>query len=107
VFLSLLKFLGVSVFVSAIERSLLALEHTLALCCIVCASTLDKLQLHVSAHETKTDTRAQYALTINRTSVTIKCTSVLLHSCTLMLDRTLPALERISAVSTNKPEAAK
>jgi hypothetical protein len=105
---------GFSVFVSAIERSLLALEHTPALCCTVCVLALDRLQLRASTHQTQIDAhvqfldaRAQCALTIDGTSIVIEHTSKLLHSCTLTLDHTLPALEHISAVNSNKPKAAK
>jgi hypothetical protein len=44
---------------------------------------------------------------INHTSVVIERTSRLPHLCLLTIDRIIPALERISAVSINKPEATK
>jgi hypothetical protein len=45
--------------------------------------------------------------TIDCTLVAIERTCRLLHFCTFTLDRIVPVLERTSAISTNKPEAAK
>ena len=44
---------------------------------------------------------------IDCTHVAIDCNSSSLSHFTFTLDRTVPALERISAVITNRPEAAK
>jgi hypothetical protein len=53
------------------------------------------------------DTRVQCTLTIDHTSIAIERTSRLLHLYMSTLDRTIPALECIFAVSTNKPETTK
>jgi hypothetical protein len=93
VFLSLLKDLGNSVFVRAIESKLLALNRTHA--------------FQINARVQSLDARAQCALTLDRASVVIECTSRLLNSCTHTLNHIVPTLERISTISSNRPEAAK
>jgi hypothetical protein len=51
--------------------------------------------------------QAHSAFKLDRTSVTIEHTIRLPKSCTTTLNHTLPALERISAISNNRPEGAK
>jgi hypothetical protein len=93
VFLSLLKDLGNSVFVRAIESKLPVLDCTRA--------------FQTDAQVQSLDARAQCALTLDRTSMVIERTNRLLNSCTHTLDRIVPSLERISAINCNRPEAAK
>jgi hypothetical protein len=111
------EFVGISrisVSVSAIDHTSVTIDRTATFRCSVCVPALDRLQVRGSAYQSQTDSRAQSldarvqcALTIDHTYIAIECTSRLLHLCMPMLDRTVPALECISTVSTSKLEVAK
>ena len=83
----------------------------------LCSSTLEcitALRVHLRsivphsrASAQQTDTRAHSAFTLDRTSLSIEHTIRLPKSCTHTLDCTLPALERISAIGSNRLERAK
>ena len=107
---------GSSVSISVIDRTSVVIKCTFAFRYTVYAPVLDRLHVCPSAYYIQTDTRVQYldarsqcACTIDRTSITMECTSRLLHSCTFFAyaGSHLLALERISAICTSKPEAGK
>jgi hypothetical protein len=108
----LLKILVNSVSIKAIEHRLLALDCTCAFCYTIYVPALDGSAL---AHEHTLDQRSS---TFLRRSSTMRfhdqshlscdrATSRLLYSCTLTLNHIVPTLERISTVTSNKPEVAK
>ena len=103
VFLSLLKFFEKLVSVSAIDRTSVAIERTFAFRCIVCALALDRLNVRASAYQTRP--------TLECSLWTLVCNALVrssaLASCfTFARLCSVPTLEHISAVSTNKREAA-